>query len=41
MWQMTPYKLKTLFGIHKEFNNNRFAQEDAGMDDIDRALGGL
>ena len=39
---MTPYKISTLFNIHKEFNPDRFKPEKPeGLDDIDEALGGL
>jgi len=41
VWRMTPYKLVTLFRIHKEFNNDRFKLESGAVDDIDEALGGL
>jgi len=39
---MTPYKILTLFKIHREFNPDKFKQDaPEGMDDIDYALGGL
>jgi len=41
---MTPYKILTLFRIHKRFNPDRFKVEQEkpeGVDDIDIALGGL
>jgi len=41
---MTPYKILTLFKIHKEFNQDKFKVDPEvpeGMDDIDAALGGL
>jgi len=39
---MTPYKIITLFNIHKIFNPDKFAPpKPEGMDDIDIALGGL
>jgi len=45
VWRMTPYKLMTLFKIHKKFNPDRFKQEPEapeGMDDVEFALtGGL
>jgi hypothetical protein len=33
---MTPYKILTLFRIHKEFNPDRFKQEqkEADIDDV-------
>jgi hypothetical protein len=42
VWRMTPYKITTLFRIHRRFNPDRFAPEKPeDMDDIDFALGGL
>lgn len=50
VWKMTPYKIITLFTIHKEFNPDRFKDDppkaqgmldEDGFDDIDVALGGL
>ena len=46
VWKMTPYKIKTLFGYHKEYNPQQFVrqrtqEEPGGMDDIDVALGGF
>ena len=39
---MTPYKIMTLFNIHKEFNPAQFKQgKPEGISDIDYALGGL
>lgn len=42
---MTPYKINTLFGYHKEYNRQQFrptAQaEPEGVDAIDIALGGF
>lgn len=47
---MTPYKIITLFTIHKEFNPDRFKVDpprakvlldEDGFDDIDVALGGF
>jgi hypothetical protein len=38
---MTPYKILTLFRLHREFNPDRFTQETEEMADIDRALGGM
>jgi hypothetical protein len=39
---MTPYKITTLFKIHREFNPDRFALvKPDGVDDIDYALRGL
>jgi hypothetical protein len=39
---MTPYKITTLFKIHRQFNPDKFAPEKPdGVDDIDFALGGL
>ena len=43
-WKLTPYKIITLFGYHKEYNKeqfNRRAQAEPEMDAIDAALGGL
>jgi len=46
-WRMTPYKLLTLFRIHKIYCPQRkgFIQDSPAivgdMDDIDVALGGL
>jgi hypothetical protein len=37
---MTPYKIMTLFRIHKEFNPDRFKPIEPEAD-IDTALGGL
>jgi hypothetical protein len=37
---MTPYKIVTLFKIHKEFNPDRFKPDEREVD-IDTALGGL
>jgi hypothetical protein len=37
---MTPYKILTLFRIHKEFNPDRFKPEEKEAD-IDDVLGGL
>jgi len=37
---MTPYKIITLFRIHKEFNPDRFKPEKPEAD-IDDVLGGL
>jgi len=51
VWHMTPYKLTTLFKVHKSFNPDKFKSDDeitnsrAGnigdVDDIDLALGGF
>jgi hypothetical protein len=47
VWKMTPYKINTLFGYHKEYNKQQFSGEPTtqaqpdGMDAIDVALGGL
>jgi hypothetical protein len=40
---MTPYKLISLYNIHKEFNPDKFVLKDnRDIDgDIDSALGGL
>ena len=39
---MTPYKILTLFKVHRDFNPARFGKsKPIGMDDIDAALGGL
>ena len=40
VWKMTPYKILTLFRIHKEFNPDRFKPEEKEAD-IDDVLGGL
>ena len=43
--EMTPYKINTLFGYHKEYNPQQFKSttqaEPDGMDAIDVALGGF
>ena len=42
VWLMTPYKILTLFNIHKMFNPDKFEQpQPEGVDAIDVALGGL
>jgi len=42
VWIMTPYKILTLFNIHKIFNPDKFTPpRPEGVDDIDLALGGL
>ena len=46
VWGMTPYKINTLFGYHKEYNPQQFRRtttqaEPDGMDAIDVALGGF
>lgn len=38
---MTPYKIMSLFKIHKIFNPEKFKQESEQSDPIDEALGGL
>jgi len=41
---MTPFKITTLFKLHKQYNPHIFRQEEEtpeGVDDIDLALGGL
>jgi len=41
---MTPYKIMTLFRIHKSFNPDKFKQEKErlqGQGGIDEALGGF
>ena len=40
VWRMTPYKILTLFRIHKQFNPDRFKPEEPEAD-IDDVLGGL
>ena len=40
VWRMTPYKILTLFKIHKQFNPDRFKPEEPEAD-IDDVLGGL
>jgi len=37
---MTPYKILTLFKIHREFNPDRFKPDPKEVD-IDDVLGGL
>ena len=39
VWRMTPFKLLSLFRIHKEFNSDRFKTDDS-TDDLDAVLGG-
>lgn len=46
VWRMTPYKITTLFGYHREYNPQQFRQqptavEPEGVDAIDVALGGF
>jgi len=44
IWLMTPYKLLALFRVHRAYCPQRkgFLEEaEAGMSDIDIALGGL
>jgi len=49
VWHMTPYKLTTLFKVHKSFNPDKFKSDDITsgttnvdeVDDIDLALGGF
>ena len=47
VWRMTPYKINTLFGYHKEYNPQQFSErprtqaQPDGMDAIDVALGGF
>ena len=41
VWHMTPYKILTLFRIHREFNPDRFSKPDPKEVDIDDVLGGL
>jgi len=45
VWRMTPYKLMTLFKVHKKFNPDRFKQDaeaPEGADDVKSILtGGL
>lgn len=38
---MTPYKIMTLFRIHKSFNPDKFKPEKEHSEGIDEALGGL
>jgi len=44
VWKMTPYKITTLWKIHKEFNRDKFRQDEeteptaSGVGDIDRAM---
>jgi hypothetical protein len=41
VWRMTPYKIITLFRIHKEFNPDRFKpleEKEADIDDIFEGL---
>jgi hypothetical protein len=40
-WHMTPYKIQTLFKVHREFNPDKYKQSPTHLDDIDAALGGL
>jgi len=46
VWKMTPYKIRTLFGYHKEYNPQQFRHQETkaepgGVDAIDVALGGF
>jgi len=45
VWKMTPHKISTLFGYHKEYNTQQFGimpqKQIDNMDAIDVALGGL
>jgi len=45
VWRMTPYKILTLFSIHREFNPDKFKPPEddppEDLDDIDMALGGF
>lgn len=43
VWKMTPYKIVTLFKVHKSFNKDQFKEEPEQLsgDPIDIALGGL
>lgn len=45
VWTMTPYKINTLFRIHKEYNPQQFRNQSKeapdGVDAIDAALGGF
>ena len=42
VWKMTPYKINTLFGYHKEYNPQQFRHTDQaepeGTDAIDIAF---
>ena len=40
VWRMTPYKILTLFKIHREFNPDRFKPVPKEVD-IDDVLGGI
>lgn len=40
MWKMTPFKIITLFKIHKAFNPDQFIQEKQKAD-IDDILAGV
>ncbi len=40
VWKMTPYKILTLFKIHREFNPDRFKPDPKEVD-IDDVLGGI
>ena len=42
VWRMTPYKILTLFRIHRQFHPEKWKPEPPeGIDPIDVALGGL
>jgi hypothetical protein len=41
VWGMTPYKITTLFKIHRSFNPDKYKQEAEKADPIDEAFGGL
>lgn len=45
VWHMTPYKIVTLFGYHKEYHRQQFGTQQQAqpddMDAIDIALGGF
>lgn len=38
---MTPYKILTLFKIHREFNPDKFEETETNITDIDDIFGGL
>ncbi len=40
MWRMTPFKIITLFKIHKKFNPGQFKPDETETD-IDDVLRGL
>lgn len=41
VWKMTPYKIMTLYDIHREYTSERFEAPRLQRDPIDNALGGL